>query len=146
MDDMSMDDMSMDEMSVDEVSGERAMDEVMLTARGLVKEYAGRRGRPPVRALRGVSLELAAGRTLGVVGESGCGKSTLARLLVGLEPPSAGSIEIGGVALVAGSMRARRALARRIQLVFQDPFSSLDPRLSVERALGEVLKVHGQSA
>jgi len=94
----------------------------------------------------GVSLELEAGRTFGIVGESGCGKSTLARLLVGLQPPSAGSIESEGVPLLAGSIRARRSLARRIQLVFQDPFSSLDPRLPVERALGEVLKVHGQSA
>ena len=116
--------------------------EVTLRAEGLVKEYAGRRGRPPVRAVRDVSLELEAGRTLGVVGESGCGKSTLARLLVGLEPPTSGSVEIEGEPARAGSTGERRALARRIQLVFQDPFSSLDPRLTVERALGEVLKVH----
>ena len=118
------------------------MGEVTLRAEGLVKEYAGRRGRPPVRAVRDVSLELEAGRTLGVVGESGCGKSTLARLLVGLEPPTSGSVEIEGEPVRAGSTSERRALARRIQLVFQDPFSSLDPRLTVERALGEVLKVH----
>jgi len=118
------------------------MGEVMLAADGLVKEYASRRGREPVRAVGGVSLELAAGGTLGIVGESGCGKSTLARLLVGLEPPTAGTIEIGGVPIAAGSTRERRALARRIQLVFQDPFSSLEPRLTVEQALGEVLKVH----
>jgi oligopeptide/dipeptide ABC transporter ATP-binding protein len=116
--------------------------EVTLRAEGLVKEYAGRRGRPPVRAVRDVSLELEAGRTLGVVGESGCGKSTLARLLVGLEPPTSGSVKIEGEPVRAGSTSERRALARRIQLVFQDPFSSLDPRLTVERALGEVLKVH----
>ncbi len=118
------------------------MGEVTLRADRLVKEYAGRRGRPPVRAVRDVSLELEAGRTLGVVGESGCGKSTLARLLVGLEPPTSGTVEIEGEPVRAGSMSERRALARRIQLVFQDPFSSLDPRLTVERALGEVLKVH----
>ena len=119
------------------------MDAVMLRAEGLVKEYAGRRGRPPVRAVRDVSLQLVAGRTLGVVGESGCGKSTLARLLVGLERPTAGTVELDGKPIEAGSTRQRRALARQIQLVFQDPFSSLDPRLTVERALGEVLKVHG---
>ena len=118
------------------------MDGVMLAADGLVKEYSSRRGRPTVRAVGGVSLELATGGTLGIVGESGCGKSTLARLLVGLEPPSAGTIEIDGEPIAAGSTRERRALARRIQLVFQDPFASLEPRLSVERALGEVLKVH----
>ena len=118
------------------------MGEVTLRAKGLVKEYAGRRGRPPIRAVRDVSLEIEAGWTLGVVGESGCGKSTLARLLVGLEPPTSGSVEIEGEPVRAGSRSERRALARRIQLVFQDPFSSLDPRLTVERALGEVLKVH----
>ena len=116
---------------------------VMLRAEGLVKEYAGRRGRPPVRAVRDVSLELETGRTLGVVGESGCGKSTLARLLVGLERPTSGTVELDGKPIEPGSTGKRRALARQIQLVFQDPFSSLDPRLTVERALGEVLKVHG---
>jgi oligopeptide/dipeptide ABC transporter ATP-binding protein len=119
------------------------MGAVMLRAERLVKEYAGRRGRPPVRAVRDVSLELETGRTLGVVGESGCGKSTLARLLVGLERPTAGTVELDGKPIEAGSTGKRRALARQIQLVFQDPFSSLDPRLTVERALGEVLRVHG---
>ncbi len=115
---------------------------VMLRADDLVKDYPGRGGRPPVRAVRGVSVEVRAGRTLGIVGESGCGKSTLARLLVGLEAPTAGTIEVAGTAVSAGSTRERQSLARRIQLVFQDPFSSLDPRLTVESALGEVLKVH----
>jgi oligopeptide/dipeptide ABC transporter ATP-binding protein len=115
----------------------------LLRAEGLEKDYPTRRGRPPVRAVRGVSLELAAGRTLGVVGESGCGKSTLGRLLVGLEAPSAGTVLIDDVPVVASSTRERRAFARSIQLVFQDPFSSLDSRMTVERALGEVLSVHG---
>jgi oligopeptide/dipeptide ABC transporter ATP-binding protein len=114
----------------------------VLRATDLVKQYAGRRGSPPVRSVRGVSLELEAGQTLGVVGESGCGKSTLARLLVGLEAPTSGTIEIEGQRIAAGSTRERRALARRVQLVFQDPFSSLDPRLTAERALREVLMVH----
>jgi oligopeptide/dipeptide ABC transporter ATP-binding protein len=124
------------------LEGARDVGEVMLRATDLVKQYTGRRGAPPVRAVRGVSLELQAGRTLGVVGESGCGKSTLARLLVGLEAPTSGTIEIEGAPIAAGSMRERRALARRVQLVFQDPFSSLDPRLTAERALREVLTVH----
>jgi oligopeptide/dipeptide ABC transporter ATP-binding protein len=124
------------------LEGARDVGEVMLRATDLFKQYAGRRGAPPVRAVRGVSLELEAGRTLGVVGESGCGKSTLARLLVGLEAPTAGTIEIEGTQIAAGSTSERRALARRVQLVFQDPFSSLDPRLTAERALREVLMVH----
>jgi len=124
------------------LEGARDVGEVMLRATDLFKQYAGRRGTPPVRAVRGVSLELEAGRTLGVVGESGCGKSTLARLLVGLEAPTAGTIEIEGTRIAAGSTSERRALARRVQLVFQDPFSSLDPRLTAERALREVLMVH----
>ncbi len=115
------------------------MGAVILKADHLVKEYAGR---PPVRAVADVSLELQAGRTLGIVGESGCGKSTLGRLLVGLEAPSAGTVEIEGSPVLVRTTRERRELARRIQLVFQDPFSSLDPRLTVGRALSEVLKVH----
>jgi oligopeptide/dipeptide ABC transporter ATP-binding protein len=114
--------------------------DLALRASNLVKHYPGRRGRPPVRAVRDVSFALPAGRTVGIVGESGCGKSTLARLLVGLEPPTSGTIEIDGTPV---DPRDHRALARRIQLVFQDPYSSLDPRLTVRSALGEVLKVHG---
>jgi oligopeptide/dipeptide ABC transporter ATP-binding protein len=117
--------------------------EPALSAHELVKHYPGGRNRPPVRALRGVSLDVRAGETYGIVGESGCGKSTLARLLVGLEPPTSGSVEIGGQPVDVGPKVDRRALARRIQLVFQDPFSSLDPRLRVEQALAEVLHVHG---
>ena len=118
------------------------MGEVILTAHDVVKEYGGGRRKPPVQAVRGVSLELHEGKTLGIVGESGCGKSTLARLLVGLEQPTSGTIRIDGVPLGVRSIREHRALARQIQLVFQDPFSSLDPRLTVSRSLGEVLKVH----
>jgi oligopeptide/dipeptide ABC transporter ATP-binding protein len=119
------------------------MAELILSTDAVEKTYRGRRGRPPVRALRGVTISLHAGRTLGIVGESGCGKSTLARLLVGLEPPSAGTIFVAGTTLTPERSAGRGRLARQIQLVFQDPYSSLDPRLTVERALGEVLKVHG---
>ncbi len=117
------------------------MGQLALRAVELTKEYPHGRGRPPVRAVRGVSLELPSGGTAGIVGESGCGKSTLARLLTGLEAPTSGTIEIGGAPVVGGAKRGSTR-ARQIQLVFQDPFSSLDPRLTVEEALGEVLRVH----
>ncbi|HLY78924.1 MAG TPA: dipeptide ABC transporter ATP-binding protein, partial [Caulobacteraceae bacterium] len=92
-----------------------------------------------LRAVDGVSFEIRKGETLGVVGESGCGKSTLARLLVGLEQPTAGTVTVSGQPLASYS---RPELARRLQLVSQDPFSSLNPRLTAGRALTEVLLVH----
>jgi oligopeptide/dipeptide ABC transporter ATP-binding protein len=114
----------------------------MLVVRDVVKEYASRATGRRFAALRGVSLALGHGETLGIVGESGCGKSTLARLLVGLEVPTSGTIEIDDQPLA--DLRAdRRKLARRIQMVFQDPHSALNPRRSVRNALGEVLQVHG---
>jgi oligopeptide/dipeptide ABC transporter ATP-binding protein len=118
------------------------MVDIALQANNLVKVY-GRRGRQPVHALNDVSLALERGTTYGIVGESGCGKSTLARLLVGLEAPTSGTLEIDGELMKLRERGNNRALARKIQLVFQDPFSSLDPRLSVEKALKEVLRVHG---
>jgi len=112
----------------------------VLEAVGLVKVYppAGYGGRSKT-ALAGVSLSLAEGSCLGVVGESGCGKSTLARLLVGLEQPTAGTVTLQGRPLAS---YPRPELARRLQLVSQDPFSSLNPRLTAGRALTEVLLVH----
>lgn len=93
-------------------------------------------------ALVDVSLDVERGTTFGIVGESGCGKSTFARLLVGLEAPTSGSLTLDGQEIRAGHRRGNRALARQIQLVFQDPFSSLDPRITVGRAVDEVLRVH----
>ena len=116
----------------------------VLTAAGLIKVYpSASRGGSPSTALTGVSLDLAAGACLGVVGESGCGKSTLARLLVGLERPTAGTVLLQGRPLTS---YRRPELARRLQLVSQDPFSSLNPRLTVGSALTEVLLVHRRAA
>ena len=106
----------------------------------VVKHYRSR-GRGTVHALDGVTLEVQPGETLGLVGESGCGKSTLARLLVQLEPPTSGSIVIDGTDLTQ-SGRHRRELQRTIQMVFQDPYASLNPRLRVGEAIAEVLSVH----
>lgn len=118
------------------------MAELILEARDIVKSYPGSHRGAPVQALRGVSVTLAAGRTLGIVGESGSGKSTLARQLVGLESPTSGTIKLAGRELTARARPKPRELARLIQMVFQDPYSSLNPRLTVQQTIAEALKVH----
>ncbi|HEX6275767.1 MAG TPA: ABC transporter ATP-binding protein [Polyangiaceae bacterium] len=95
-----------------------------------------------VRAVDGVTLELYAGETLALVGESGCGKSTLARAVVGLERPSSGTVEFRGAPLEPLPARSRRALAKKIQMVFQDPDASLSPRRTVRDAVGEAFDLH----
>ena len=115
----------------------------LLEAEGLVKQFPSRDGHGAVRALTDVSLSLMPGETLGIVGESGCGKSTLARVLLRLVEPDAGAIRFDGTdlrALDTASLRRRR---RDMQLVFQDPYASLDPRLTVGAIVAEPLVIHG---
>jgi len=95
-----------------------------------------------VQAVDGVSLELRRGETLGVVGESGCGKSTLGRLLMGLERPTSGSIKVNGREIADLTGRELRKMRRNIQIVLQDPYSSLDPRMTVGDIVGEPYDVH----
>ncbi|WP_424830522.1 ABC transporter ATP-binding protein [Ruegeria sp.] len=101
----------------------------------------GRPGRV-VNALNGVSLDLIKGETLGVVGESGCGKSTLARCIVRLYKPSEGEIRFDGQDVFDGDQRKDRAYNRRVQMMFQDPYSSLNPRMTTGQILAEALHVH----
>ena len=95
-----------------------------------------------VRALDGVSFEVRAGETLGIVGESGCGKTTLGKALVGIHPPSGGRIVFQGGDITGQSAAERRAVAPRLQYCYQDPGNSLDPRWTVRRSLAEPLVVH----
>ena len=95
-----------------------------------------------VRALAGVSFSLEARKTLALVGESGCGKSTLARLITMIETPSAGELKIGGIDVRLATAQQRRILRREIQIVFQNPFGSLNPRQTVGKALEEPLLVN----
>jgi peptide/nickel transport system ATP-binding protein len=96
-----------------------------------------------VKAVDGVDLEIARGRTYGLVGESGCGKSTLGRALLQLTPPTAGEVRFDGVSLTGLPPEKLRSMRRRMQMIFQDPMSSLDPRQNVESILTEGLHAHG---
>ena len=121
--------------------------EVILQAENLVKHYpnkAGvlRRTVGHVKALDGVSFELYKGETLGIVGESGCGKSTLARTLMRLEEPTAGKLTFDGVDVYSQKGAAMRRLRRDIQIVFQDPYTSLNPRKTVGDIVGEPFEIH----
>jgi peptide/nickel transport system ATP-binding protein len=106
-------------------------------------EYAARGA--VVRAVDSVSFSIAKGETLGLVGESGCGKSTLGKALLGLVPMTGGEVSFGGVDVPLGSERAMRPFRRRMQMIFQDPFGSLNPRHTIGRILATPLKVHGVS-
>ncbi|WP_339782159.1 oligopeptide/dipeptide ABC transporter ATP-binding protein [uncultured Thalassospira sp.] len=121
------------------------MSDIVLQTRDLVRVFGGGRTlfmgkKPSVYAVRGVDIAVRKGETLGVVGESGCGKSTLARMLVGLDRPSAGNVTVSGEPLNDLLARDRHALSRRIQYVFQDPISSLNPRKLIRETLAAPLR------
>jgi oligopeptide/dipeptide ABC transporter ATP-binding protein len=119
-------------LSVDDVA-------VHFAARGGLLAPKG----PPVRAVDGVSLSIAPGETLGLVGESGCGKSTLSNAVVGLVKPTRGSIRVGGREVVGADADALRAIRRNVQMIFQDPALSLNPRMTIGESVGEPLRVRG---
>jgi peptide/nickel transport system ATP-binding protein len=118
----------------------------LLSVRGLTKHFqvrAGLRGQQGlVRAVEDVSFDIRAGETLGLVGESGCGKTTVGRLILHLEQPTAGEIRFEGTDLVRASPAELKALRRKVQVIFQDPYSSLNPRMTVGQIVGEPLHVY----
>jgi oligopeptide/dipeptide ABC transporter ATP-binding protein len=123
------------------------MSEPLLTVRGLAKYFKlqpkGLFEAPPLlRAVDGVDFDVLRGETLGLVGESGCGKSTIARLVLRLIEPTAGAVTLDGTDVLACSEKELTVLRREMQIVFQDPLSSLNPRMSVGTSIGEPLRFH----
>jgi oligopeptide transport system ATP-binding protein len=121
----------------------------LVEVRGLKKHFPVKRGLVfdrvigQIKAVDGVSFAIRRGETFGLVGESGCGKTTIGRLLLKLDEPTAGEIRFDGEDIAALDTRQTLAFRRRVQAVFQDPYSSLNPRMTVEEIVGEPLLVHG---
>jgi oligopeptide/dipeptide ABC transporter ATP-binding protein len=118
----------------------------LIRVRDLVKHYESgglfRGSAPPVRAVQGVSFEVGRGETLALVGESGCGKSSVGRTILRLQEPTSGSAVFEGVELFALDRAALRKMRRRMQIIFQDPYSSLNPRMTVGAAIAEGIEIH----
>jgi peptide/nickel transport system ATP-binding protein len=112
----------------------------LIDARGLMKEYSLGR-----RVVDDVSFSIRRGETLGLVGESGSGKSTVARLLLRLTEPTAGEVQFAGYDLMSLNSREMRKMRRRIQIVFQDPFAALNPRMTVRNILAEPFAIHQET-
>lgn len=121
-------------------------DDALLRAEDVVVEFPVGRSGEKVHAVSGVSIDVRRGETLGLVGESGCGKSTLGRALLQLPPPTSGSVIFEGAELTTMSHRAVRSARRRMQLIFQDPISSLNPRYKVGRIVSDPLDVWDQGS
>lgn len=125
----------------------------MLKVRGLVKHYDTRRGawgkmtgNPGilVQAVSGVDITIQQGKTLGLIGESGCGKSTLGRAILRLHEPTSGAIEFDGVNVINLDAEAMKKMRQKMQIIFQDPYASLNPRKTVRQIIGQPLKIHGK--
>jgi oligopeptide/dipeptide ABC transporter ATP-binding protein len=118
--------------------------ETLVSVRGLVKHFPVEGSDEVVRAVDGVSFDIFAGETLGLVGESGCGKSTVGRCLLRLIEPTAGEILFAGEDVLSLDKKRLRQLRREMQIIFQDPYASLNPRMKVGDIIGEPLIIHNQ--
>src|SRR5579864_65094 len=123
----------------------------LLSTLNLVKVYQTDEGmfgktKREIRAVNGVSLDIMQGETLGLVGESGCGKTTLGRMILRLIEPTSGAITFNGLDVLAAGGSQLRRLRRDMQIIFQDPFASLNPRMRVEEIVTEPLVIHGAAA
>jgi peptide/nickel transport system ATP-binding protein/oligopeptide transport system ATP-binding protein len=116
------------------------MRKILIEIQNLTKEF--KIGRQAFKAINGLNLEIYAGETLGLVGESGCGKSTVGRTLLRLHEPTAGKMFLDGVDLVQLKPQEMKQVRRRMQIIFQDPYASLNPRMTVEDIIGEPLDIH----
>jgi peptide/nickel transport system ATP-binding protein len=116
------------------------MPQSLVSARNLVKEYS--RDRRPIRVVDDVSFDILRGETLGLVGESGSGKSTIARLLLRLIEPTGGAVEFDGIDVTRAPAAELRRLRRRMQIVFQDPYAALNPRMRVRDIVAEPFRIH----
>ncbi len=114
--------------------------QALLEVRGVKKHFPTARG--VVHAVDDVSFDIREGRTLGLVGESGCGKTTIGRVILRLLEPTAGSVRFDGIEVFRARASALRGLRERMQIIFQDPYASLDPRMSVASIIGEPLVIH----
>src|SRR4026207_116260 len=115
--------------------------ETLVSVRGLVKHFPVEGSDDVVRAVDGVSFEIFAGETLGLVGESGCGKSTVGRCLLRLIEPTAGEVQFLGRDVLALDKRELREIRREMQIIFQDPYASLNPRMKIGDIVGEPLVI-----